>query len=190
MRGSGKGDKVKTSMETGQRWIDKESERPAGCIEMTRRTANSSGSGLVFVRISYFGNNPVKYTDPDGKIPQSYKVSNNLYIFSPSVTTLEGAASSLLGNIFPIPFVGGLIVDGINSSFGFKDIDESSSYVTLSNAAGKIFDAVSTGKTIADLAGNSSKLLGIAGKIATTGSYILAGIDLFNELTKTESCTA
>jgi hypothetical protein len=34
---------------------------------MTQRTANSAGSPLVFVRISCFGDNPVKYTDPDGK---------------------------------------------------------------------------------------------------------------------------
>jgi filamentous hemagglutinin len=34
---------------------------------MTRRTANSAGSVLVSAQISGFGENPVKYTDPDGK---------------------------------------------------------------------------------------------------------------------------
>jgi hypothetical protein len=33
----------------------------------TLKTANSAGSGPVFIRISGFGSNPVKYTDPDGR---------------------------------------------------------------------------------------------------------------------------
>jgi hypothetical protein len=37
--------------------------------EYTLKTANSAGSGPVFVRISGFGDNPVKYTDPDGRSP-------------------------------------------------------------------------------------------------------------------------
>jgi hypothetical protein len=34
---------------------------------MTQRTANSAGSALIFVRISCFYADPVKYTDPDGR---------------------------------------------------------------------------------------------------------------------------
>jgi hypothetical protein len=34
---------------------------------MTQWTANSTGSPLVFMRILCFADNPVKYTDPDGK---------------------------------------------------------------------------------------------------------------------------
>jgi hypothetical protein len=38
--------------------------REAGC---TLKTANSTGSGLIFVQISGFKANPIKYTDPDGR---------------------------------------------------------------------------------------------------------------------------
>jgi hypothetical protein len=33
----------------------------------TQKTVNSAGSGLVFVRVSDFGSNSVKYTNPDGR---------------------------------------------------------------------------------------------------------------------------
>jgi hypothetical protein len=50
--------------------VERES-RPQGlalCVKTACFTANSAGSGLVFLRISGFGDNPVKYTDPDGRI--------------------------------------------------------------------------------------------------------------------------
>jgi hypothetical protein len=54
-------------METLERQRYERSNNPLRCISLTQRTANSAGSRLIFARISGFGNNPVKYTDPDGK---------------------------------------------------------------------------------------------------------------------------
>jgi hypothetical protein len=45
--------------------------------QVTKKTVNSSGSEPVFIRISGFKPNPIKYTDPDGKITQSDHFSRN-----------------------------------------------------------------------------------------------------------------
>jgi hypothetical protein len=57
---------VRSGMETMGRSRDKRSKNPLWCVNMTRLTANSAGSAPVFVQISGFGENPLKYTDPDG----------------------------------------------------------------------------------------------------------------------------
>jgi hypothetical protein len=44
------------------------SKIPVRRVKTAPRTANSAGSGLIFMRISGFRDNPVKYTDPDGRI--------------------------------------------------------------------------------------------------------------------------
>jgi hypothetical protein len=58
---------VRESMETAVRRGDSGPQRPGGCIGMIQRTADSAGSALIFVRISCFYADPVKYTDPDGR---------------------------------------------------------------------------------------------------------------------------
>jgi hypothetical protein len=77
--------------------------RTAGCVEtacectqkaegcglsgaiITHRTINSSGSAPVFIRISGFRSNPVKYTDPDGN-------SGELTIYASGNGLLDGHA--------------------------------------------------------------------------------------------------
>jgi hypothetical protein len=58
---------VRPGMETVGRSRDKRLKTPLWCTSLTCRTANSTGSALIFVRISGFGENPLKYTDPDGR---------------------------------------------------------------------------------------------------------------------------
>jgi hypothetical protein len=49
----------------------------------TLKTTNSAGSGPVFIRISGFGDNPVKYTDPDGEIAEVSVDGDNVTIIIP-----------------------------------------------------------------------------------------------------------
>jgi hypothetical protein len=48
-------------------------ENPHVFTSITQKTANSQSGNGVFVQISGFGLNPVKYTDPDGKTPRDSK---------------------------------------------------------------------------------------------------------------------
>jgi hypothetical protein len=64
-------------MGTGQILTVKGTKRPTWCIIMTQRTVSSAGSAPVFARISCFGGNPVKYTDPDGRDDIHYDINGN-----------------------------------------------------------------------------------------------------------------
>lgn len=68
---------------------------------------------------NYGNNNPIKYNDPDGKTPKSYKVSDNIYIYMSSLSVIEGSFEAAYGFI---PF-GSFIPKGINYLFGFKTIN-------------------------------------------------------------------
>jgi hypothetical protein len=65
--GDGGREFVRLGIETVERLRDKRLKNPLWCVSLTRRTANSAGSGLISAQISGFGENPFKYTDPDGK---------------------------------------------------------------------------------------------------------------------------
>jgi hypothetical protein len=141
----------------------------------------------------YAGNNPLKYTDPDGRTPKSYYISldpttgKERYGFSSSGSTWDGAVDAGLSGIFPIPFVGDPIVSAVNALYGFKKIDVKSASSTLSGAASKLIDGVSLGVTIVKFLGNKSSLMSVAGKASTIATYLLTGANVMYELSQADS---
>jgi hypothetical protein len=110
-----------------------------------------------------------------------------LYIFHPDISTIESSSEAALSGVFPIPFLGDPLVNGINSLFGFNKINVTSTYSTLAGAASKLADGISAGSKIAELTGHVSKLSNVAGKASNIASILLTGINVFAELTKTDS---
>ena len=135
----------------------------------------------------YAGNNPVKYTDPDGRESvYSYKRRDNNYGFSSDCSTLEGATKSLYGLI---PFVGGMIHEGINNAYGFKTIDKNTGYEKLMSIASPVLDLASNAGKIADVAritGSAGSALKAVGKIAGWISYAVTAGDMFYNLSKSD----
>jgi hypothetical protein len=67
----------------------------------TQKTANSTGSAAVFIRISGFGSNPVKYTDPDGRSddePKGLIETWDVFIKN-SNKTRSSIIETILGNL-------------------------------------------------------------------------------------------
>jgi hypothetical protein len=97
----------------------------------TLKTVNSAGSATVFVRISGFGNNPVKYLDPDGRdIRGAFKglakaISGGLSVAGGigTLTALGAAEAGSLGAATPIVILGGVaafaMISGGFTAVGF-----------------------------------------------------------------------
>lgn len=130
----------------------------------------------------------MKYTDPDGREDvYSYKYGDNKYGFSADCSTIEGAVKSLYGII---PFVGGMIHEGINNSFGFRTIDKDSGYEKIMSIASPVLDLSSNAGKIADLAkitGSVGSAMQTIGKIAGWVSYIVTAGNMLYNLSKSES---
>jgi|GEM_PF-1161872 len=126
----------------------------------------------------FAGNNPIVLTDPDGKAPMSYKVAENLYIYSPQITTLDGIIKSAYGFI---PFVGEAINEGIYNLGGFKTIDTDSAYSRLHGIASLALDTLSQAENIekyAKIVGTVGEALKTVGKVTGVLSAILTLVDM------------
>ena len=130
---------------------------------------------------NYGNNNPIKYNDPDGKTPKSYKVSDNIYIYMSSLSVIEGSFEAAYGFI---PF-GSFIPKGINYLFGFKTINSNDGIEKLKNIGSHLIDLTSiagNSKTIADFLGSNAKFLKVAGKVLDVVSKILTAYDIYSQL--------
>ena len=129
---------------------------------------------------AYAANNPVKYTDLDGKANvYSYKYSKNKYGFVTDFDTTQGAVRSLYGII---PFIGDAIYEGIQNLLGFKTINKKDAYTRILAVSSPILDTVSCIKYVADYAkitgslakaaGTIAKVAGVIGDLVTAGDFI------------------
>ena len=134
-----------------------------------------------FAVFGYGNNNPIKYNDPDGKTPKSYKVSDNIYIYMSSLSVIEGSFEAAYGFI---PF-GSFIPKGINYLFGFKTINSNDGIEKLKNIGSHLIDLTSivgNSKTVADFLGSNAKFLKVAGKVLDVVSKILTAYDIYSQL--------
>jgi hypothetical protein len=144
-------DIVKVDMEIRERLSERgEKGEGYGSIK-TLEMVNSAGSGLIFARISYSGENPLKYTDPDGNDIISYWM---LQLLS------GGNADKLL--------------EGISNAKSWLDFTDKIYF----NAVMLPVQTINTGSTIvkyAALFGGNVPVAGTAGAIqATTDNVSLA----------------
>jgi len=163
--------------------------------EAKKRNEKLPGQGGVFNYVNlhayhYAGNNPVKYVDPDGREPQSYKWSDGTYHFYAGKSTLDGAVSSVFRDVFPIPFVGGIAENIINARFGFRNIETGSSrkvHEELTDASINLTTIVSDASFIVDIANITSNAFSAVGNIATGFNWTLAALNARKELNKQDS---
>jgi hypothetical protein len=68
-------------------------------VVFPHKTVNSTGSGLIFVQISGFKANPIKYTDPDGRSPKALP-----YIRAPQIRieVQRGSGNEAFNDTFTI----------------------------------------------------------------------------------------
>jgi hypothetical protein len=78
-------------------WV-KRPESPAPYAKTAHFTTNSASSGLIFMRISGFRDNPVKYTDPDGRaLPVLVFIGK--MVLGGTVSAAINYGSQVLGNV-------------------------------------------------------------------------------------------
>jgi hypothetical protein len=96
-------------METRERLRGDVSKIPIRCVKTAPRTANSACSPALFAQISGFGDNPVKYTDPDGRFetnPHLYNqycgnvISGTIYGVFAGIGSFFGGIGNFLHNFF------------------------------------------------------------------------------------------
>ena len=146
-----------------------------------KHNENLPGMGGVFNTVNlhvyhYAGNNPVKYTDPDGDA-MTLKISDNNYMFMHDLTTFDKIAEELGGVVIPFGFTS-VLFEGITRLNSLKtiDVDEGRS---LLNAATTIFsnalDVISNGGSwIAKYSGSATKNLSSMSKIASRLGKVFA----------------
>jgi hypothetical protein len=172
--------KIGDFMETVEKLKAKGPKRPTRCIRMTQRTVSSTATPLVFARISCFGGNPVKYTDPDGKMPMSFTNDGKNYHFSPSYDTIENGVNVIISSF--VPFVGDQ-VEGIGKGLaGYREIKSDDSNINSLDIISFINDVISQSSNIFDY-----KSLKVAGKIAGFLNIGITILKVHEEISAAES---
>jgi hypothetical protein len=177
------------------RWLSGDPALGEYVPQAGRQPGGLPGMGGVFNIINmhsyhYAGNNPVKYIDPDGKTPRTYRAIGTVdgrrvdrYIFFPS-SMGDNVVSSIFKDI--IPFVGGSFNAHISERHGFRDIVEDDQTVgsTLLGLISNISGTVSNISTFADFFDFSSKFLLRAGNIGSFVSAVIALKNVISELSQ------
>ena len=142
---------------------------------------------------NYSNNNPVKYVDPDGETPRSYRTVDvnastaagrriDQYIFVASGSTMDGALDAVFTGIVPFG-AGGLALRGINSSHKYRNI--------TSEDGSKLTNALSVSSGILTSAGDVAKILELGGdagraliKSHPLASLVTHGLTAYNAISE------
>jgi hypothetical protein len=134
----------------------------------------------------YAGNNPVKLTDPDGRA-ETYRLGKNRYKLHAQVSTLDRVPEIVMNTFNPVPFLSGVIKNGVDTAFGFKTIDESAAFTDVMNIIGGHADGFSLIPFLVNtIAGGNNSSLRYIGDKAQIAAYVAGAIDLIHELTGTD----
>jgi hypothetical protein len=144
--------------ETGRGYTQQPGESGFTETEFTCQTANSTGASVVFSRISGFGLDPIKYTDPDGKWPFGFT-------FDP------------IGDFFNVLNqldIGTQLANLFNSALSGNKADQAYVQMLVNETSKEI--AVDTLDVTAKVAGVASDVAGKTTLVATaTGQAEIAG---------------
>ena len=173
--------------------------------EAKKHNQNLPGMGGIFNLVNmhtyhYAGNNPIKLIDPDGRSPKSYKTIHaglsfaaghrvEVYIFSASISTIDGASEAAFSGIIPFG-LGSLAQRGISSLFSFRNISSKDGLTTLKNIFSTSSSILSQSGRFSSLiraTGNLAKVLEKVGKFAGLVSYGITVIDVVYQLTRADS---
>jgi hypothetical protein len=122
----------------------------------------------------------VKYIDPDGRQPQSYKMKDGEYAFYAVKDMSERYARSVFRDIFLIPFMGDYVLNIIEARFGYRNIDTGSRMNVLERfiyAVNNLSTTVSDASFIAEIFNYVNNTLSIGGLIATGLNWAVAIIN-------------
>ena len=110
----------------------------------------------------YAGNNPVKYTDPDGNAAYSIKQGDKYRFFCDNSTLFEAAEVGY--DSIPVPFLGGLVQTLVDKALGIKKIECKSIQNDIISANSKVSDTVGVVTSASKSLKTTNKLFGFLGK--------------------------
>jgi hypothetical protein len=148
------------------------------------------GMGGVFypVNLGLFGyaaNNPMKYVDPDGRTPHTYKYSDGSYGFS-SDNAVTNAVNSSYG---AIPFIGGWVNESLWNMGGFESITKDDIYNAVQGRLSLAADTISQAEALKKLFPSLESRLSQVSKIGGRASAVVTGIDVIKQLVDTDDTT-